>query len=216
MRVGRSATRTISLASIFARGLAQTARLQRKKMYHRLRCAAQSDSKKVIEEQYLAQALAHNISQQTRKLLFLRNSLHLGTQKFSHGHLTLWRWLCGLFFWCGRTSWLLEWSSSLALLGRSRCRFLCVLAFGDLRFLVLFFFALLLFISIALVSIFTGDRFSCIGLEAVVFCFAAGCSPFNLRFAAGACAAATGPFATISSSFSLHASARYFSTRTQR
>ena len=153
------------LAPFFARGLVQALTQHRKEMHHRERCAAQSDSKKVVEEECIAPALAHNISEQTKKLLFLRNSLHLSTHILSNGCLTLWRWLCGLVPWLGLTSWLLEWSSGPAPLGpRFRCRFLRCLPLGDLRFPVLFFLALLLLISIALVGMYTGTRFRCLRL----------------------------------------------------
>ena len=149
----------------FARGLAQTAAQHCNKMHHTEKCAAQNDSKKVVQEECIARALAHNISEQAKKLLFLRSSLQLSTQGLSNGRLTLWRWLCGLVSLLGLTSWLLEWKSGSALLGpRSHCRFLQCHALGDLRFPLLFFFALLLFISIALVGMFTGTRFRCPGL----------------------------------------------------
>ena len=149
----------------FARRLAQTSTQHRSKMHHIKKCAAQNDSKRVVEEECLARALAHNISKQTKKLLFLRNSLHLSTHRLSNGRLTLWRWLCGLVPWLGLTSWLLEWSSGPALLGpRFPCRFLRCLALGYLRLLLLFCLALLLLISIALVGIFTGTRFRCLRL----------------------------------------------------
>ena len=149
----------------FARGLARTSAQHRNKMHQREKCAAQKNSKRVVEEECLARGLAHNISEQGKKLLFLRISLHLSTHGLSNGRLTLWRWLCGLVSWCGLTSWLLEWKSGPALLGPwSRCRFLRCLALGDLRFLLFFFFALLLPISIALVGMFTGARFRCLTL----------------------------------------------------
>ena len=153
------------LAPFFARGLAQTLTQHRNKMHHREKCAAQSDSKKVGEEEGIARALAHNISQQMKKLPFLRNGLHLSTHRLSNGRLTLWRWLCGLVRWLGLTSWLLEWSSGPGFLGpRLRCRFLRCLALGDLLFLLLFFLALLLLIYIAPVGMFTGTRFRCLRL----------------------------------------------------
>ena len=100
----------------------------------------------IVKEECIARALAHNISEQAKKLLFLRNSLHLRTQCLSNGHLTLRRWLCGLPSWWGLTGWLLEWSSGPGFFGpRLRCHFLRCLALGDLRFLLLFFLALLLF-----------------------------------------------------------------------
>ena len=139
-----STTRSIFWHPFFARGLAQTPAEQRNKMHHTEKCTAQGDSTKVVEEECLARALAHNISQQTTKLLFLQNNLHLRTHSLSIGHLTLWRWLCELASWLGLTSWLLEWSPGTGFLGpRFRCRFLRCLALGDLRFLLLFFLALL-------------------------------------------------------------------------
>ena len=134
-------------------------------MHHREKCAAQSDSKKVVEEECIARALAHNILEKTKKLLFLRNNFHLRTHSLSNGRLTLWRWLCGLVPWLGLTSWLLEWSPGPGFLGpRFRCRFLRCLALGDLRFLLLFFLALLLLIPIALVGFFTSNRLRCLRL----------------------------------------------------
>ena len=118
----------------------------------------------------MARALAHNISEQAKKLLFLRSSLQLSTHRLSNGRLTLWRWLCGLDPWVGLTSWLLEWKSGPALLGpRSHCHFLRCPASGDLRVLLLFFFALFPFISIALVGMFTGTRFRCLRLGSSLF-----------------------------------------------
>ena len=156
--VARSTTRSIFWHTFFARGLAQTPTQQRNKMHHREKCAAQGDSKKVVEEECIARALAHNISQQTKKLLFIRNNLHLRTQCLSNGRLTLRRWLCGLASWLGLTGWLLEGSSHPGFLGpRLCCHFLRCLALGDLRFLLLFFLALLLFIPIALVGFCTGN-----------------------------------------------------------
>ena len=134
-------------------------------MHHREKCAAQGDSKKVVKEECIALALAHNRSQQTKKLLFLWNNLHLSTHRLSNGRLTLWRWLCGLPSWLGLTSWLLEWSPGPGFLGPwFRCCFLRCLALGDLRFLLLFFLALLLPIPIALVRFFTSNRLRCLGL----------------------------------------------------
>ena len=151
--VARSTTRSIFWHAFFVRGLAQTPTQQRNKVHHREKCAAQGDSKKVVEEECIARALAHNISEQTEKLLFLQSNLQLRTQSLSNGHLTLWRWLCGLVSWLGLRSWLLEWSSGPGFLGpRLRCRFLRCLALGDLRFLLLFFLTLLLFITITLVG----------------------------------------------------------------
>ena len=134
-------------------------------MYHREKCAAQGDSIKVVEEECIARALAHNISEQTKKLLFLRNSLHLRTQCLSNGRLTRRRWLCGFASWLGLTGWLLEWSAGPGFLGpRLRCHFLRRLALGDVRFLLFFFLALLLFIPIALVRFCTGNRLRCLRL----------------------------------------------------
>ena len=148
----------------FARGLAQTSAQQSNKMHHKQQSAAQSDSKKVVEKGRLAPALAHNISEQPKKCFF-RSSLHLSTHRLSNGRLTLWQWVWGLFSWCGLTSWLLEWKSGAALVGPwSRCRFLPCVALRDLRFLLLFFLALFLLVSIALVRMFTGAQFSCLGL----------------------------------------------------
>ena len=125
----------------------------------------QGTGKKVVEGESIARALAHNISQQTKKLLFLRNNLHLRTHSLSNGRLTLWWWLCGLASWLGLTSWLLEWTSGPGFLGPwFRCRFLRGLALGDLRFLLLFFLDLLLFIPIALVGFFTSTRLCCLRL----------------------------------------------------
>ena len=168
------------LAPFFARGLAQTLTQHRNKMHHREKCAAQSDSKNVVEEECIARALTHNISEHTKKFLFLRNSLHLSTNRPSNGHLTLWRWLCGLFPWLGLTSWLLEWSPGPGFLGpRFRCRFLHCLALGDLRFFLLFFLARLLLIFIALVGMFTGTRFCCLRLGSTLLLlggrFLSGC-----------------------------------------
>ena len=163
--VAHSTTRSIFWHSFFARGLAQIPTQRRNKMHHREKCAAQGDSKKVVEEECIARALAHNISQQTKKLLFLRNNLHLRTHSLSNGRLPLWRWLCGLASCLGLTSWLLEWSPGPGFLGpRFRCRFLRCLALGDLRFLFLFFLALLLLIPIALVGFFTSNRLRCLRL----------------------------------------------------
>ena len=157
--VARSTTRSIFSYHFFARGLAQTPTQQRNKMHHREKCAAQGDSIKVLEEECIARALAHNRSEQAKKLLFLRNSLHLRTHSLSNGRVTLRRWLCGRASWLGLTGWLLEWSSGPGFLGpRPRCHFLRCLALGDLRFLLLFFLALLLFIPIALVGFCTGNR----------------------------------------------------------
>ena len=134
-------------------------------MIHREECAAQGDSIKVVEEQWTARALAHNISEQAKKLLFLRNSLHLRTQCLSNGRVTLRRWLCGRASWLGLTGWLLEWSSGPGfLVHRLRCYFFRCLALGDLRFLLLFFLALLLFIPIALVGFCTGNQLRCLRL----------------------------------------------------
>ena len=153
--VARCTTRSIFWHPFFARGLAQTPTQQRKKMHHRERCAAQGDSGKVVEEECIARALAHNISEQAKKLLFLRNSLHLS---LSNGRLTLRWWLCRIPSWLGLTGWLLESSSGPDFLGpRLRCHFFRCLALGDLRFLLLFFLALLLFIPIALVGFCTGN-----------------------------------------------------------
>ena len=127
--VARSTTRSIFWHPSSARGLAQTPTQQRNKVHHRKKCAAQGDSKKVVEEECIARARAHNISEQTKKLLFLRNNLHLRTQSLRNGRLTLWRWLCGLASWLGLTSWLLEWSPGPGFLGpRLCCRFLRCLA----------------------------------------------------------------------------------------
>ena len=101
--VARTTTRSIFWHPSFARGLAQTPTQQRNKTHHREKCAAQGDSIKVVEEECIARALAHNISEQTKKLVFLRNSLHLRTQCLSNGRLTLRRWLCGLASWLGLT-----------------------------------------------------------------------------------------------------------------
>ena len=109
--VARSTTRSIFWYHFFARGLAQTPTQQRNKMHHREKCAAQGDSIKVVEEECIARALAHNISEQAKKLLFLRDSLHLRTHSLSNGRVTLRRWLCGRASWLGLTGWLLEWSS---------------------------------------------------------------------------------------------------------
>ena len=135
------------------------------KRHHREKCAAQGDSIKVVEEECIVRALAHNISEQAKKLLFLRNTLHLRTQCLSNGRLTLRRWLCGLASWLGLTGWLLEWSSGPGVLGpRLRCHFFCCLALGDLRFLLLFLLALLLFIPIVLVGFCTPNRLCCLRL----------------------------------------------------
>ena len=134
-------------------------------MHHREKCAAQGDSKKVVEEECIARALAHNISEPTKKLLFLRNNLHLRTQCLSNGRLTLRRWLCRLASWLGLTGWLLEGGSGPGFLRpRLRCRFLRCLALGDLQLLLLFFLALLLLIPIALVEFCTGNRLCCLRL----------------------------------------------------
>ena len=163
--VARSTTGSIFWHPFFARGVAQTPTQQRNKMHHGEKCAAQGDSIKVVEEECIARALAHNISEQIKKLLFLWDSLHLRTQCLSNGRLTLRRWLCGRASWLGLTSWLLEWSSGPGFLGpRFRCHFLRCLALGDLRFLLLFFLALLLFIPIALVGFRTGNRLRCLRL----------------------------------------------------
>ena len=163
--VAHRTTRSIFWHPFFARGLAQTPAQQRNKVHHREKCAAQDDSKKVVEEECIARALAHNISERTKKLLFLRNNLHLRTHSLSNGRLTLWRRLCGLVPWLGLTSWLLEWSPGPGSLGpRFRCRFLRCLALGVLRFLPLFFLALLLLIPIALVGFFTSNRLRCLRL----------------------------------------------------
>ena len=156
--VEHSTTRNVFWHPFFARGLAQTPAQQRNNMHQREKCAGRGDSKKVVEEQCIARALAHNISEQTKKLLFLRNNLHLRTHSLSNGRLTLWRWLCGLVPWLGLTSWRLEWSPGPGFIGpRFRCRFLRCLALGDLRFLLLFLLALLLLISIALIGFFTSN-----------------------------------------------------------
>ena len=106
----------------------------------------------------MARALAHNNSEQTKKLLFLWNNLHLRTHSLSKGRLTLWRWLCGLASWLVLPSWLLEWSPGPDFVGPRFCsRFLRCLALGDLRFLLPFFLALLLLIPIALVGFFTSN-----------------------------------------------------------
>ena len=163
--VARCTTRSIFWHPFLARGFAQTPKQQRKKMHHREKCAAQGDSIKVVEEECIARALAHNISEQAKKLLFLRNSLHLRTQCVSNGPLTVRRWLCGLASWLGLTGWLLEWSSGPGFLGpRLRCHFLRCLALEDLRFFLLFCLALLLFIPIALVGFCTGNRLRCLRL----------------------------------------------------
>ena len=149
----------------FARGLAQTSAPQHNKMHRGEKCAAQSDSKKLVDEECIARAFAHIISEQPKKLLFLRSTLQLSTHRLSNGRLTLWRWLCGSVSWLGLTSRLLEWKSGPALLGaRSHCRCRRCLAFGDLRFFPLFVFALLLLIPITLVGTFTGTRFCCLRL----------------------------------------------------
>ena len=163
--VPRCTTGSIFWHPFFARGLAQTPTQQRNKMHYREKCAAQGDSIKVVEEQCIARALAHNISEQAKKLHFLRNSLHLRTHCLSNGRVTLRRWLCGRASWLGLTVWLLEWSSGPGFLGpRLCCHFLRCLALGDLRFLLLFLFALLLFILIALVGLCTGNRLRCLRL----------------------------------------------------
>ena len=121
--VARCTTRSIFPHPFFARGLAQTPTQQRNKMHHRENCAAQGDSIKVVEEECIARALAHNVSEQAKKLLFLRNSLHLRTVCLSNRHLTLRWWLCGLSPWLGLTGWLLEGSSGRGTLAaRSRGR----------------------------------------------------------------------------------------------
>ena len=164
-RVTHRTTTSIFWHPFFARGFAQTPTQQRNKVHHREKCAAQGDSKKVVEEECKARALAHNISEQTKKLLFLRNNLHLRTQSLSNGRLTLWRWLCGLVPWLGLTTRLLEWSPGPGFLRpRFRCRFPRCLALGDLRFLLLFFLALLLLILTALVGLFTANRLCCLRL----------------------------------------------------
>ena len=129
--VARCTTRSIFWHSFFERGLAQTPTQQHNKMHHREKSAAQGDSIKVVEEECIARALAHNISEQAKKLLFLWNGLHLRTQCLSNGRLTLRRWLCGLASWLGLTGWLLEWSSGPGFL--RTCHFLRCLALGDLR-----------------------------------------------------------------------------------
>ena len=126
-RVAHSTTTSIFWHPFFARGLAQTPAQRRKEAHHREKSAAQGDSKKVVEEECIARALAHNISQQTKKSFFLRNNLHLGTHSLSNGRLTLWRWLCGLVPWLGLTSWLLEWSPGPGYLGP---RFGCLFFFA--------------------------------------------------------------------------------------
>ena len=137
----------------------------RKHQHNRAKCAAQGDSIKVVEEECIARALAHNTSEPGKKLLFLRSSLHLRTQCLSNGRVTLRRWLCGRASWLGLTGWLLEWSSGPGFLGpRLRCHFLRCLALGDLRLLLLFFLPLLLFIPIALVGFCTGNRLRCLKL----------------------------------------------------
>ena len=164
-QVARCTTGSIFWHPFFARGLAQTPTQQRNKMHHREKCAAQGDSIKVVEEECIARALAHNISEQAKKLLFLPNSLHLRTECLSNGRVTLRRWLCGRASWLGLTGLLLEWSSGPGFLGpRLRCHFLRCLALGDLRFLLLFFLALILFIPIALVGFCTGNRLRCLRL----------------------------------------------------
>ena len=164
-RVAHSTTTSIFWHPFFARGLAQTPAQQRNKVHHREKCATQGDSKKVSEEECIARALAHNISEQTKKLLFLRNNLHLRSHSLSKGQLTLWRWLCGLLPWLGLTSWLLEWSPGAGFLRpRFLCRFLRCLALGDLWFLLLFFLALLLLIPMALFGFFTSNRLRCLRL----------------------------------------------------
>ena len=105
-QVAHSTMESIFRHPFFARGLAHTLAQQRNKVHPREKCAAQGDSKKVVEEECIARALAHNISEQTKKLLLLRNNLHLRTH--SHGRPTLWRWVCGLVPWLGLMSWLLE------------------------------------------------------------------------------------------------------------
>ena len=103
-----------------------------------------------------ARAVAHNISEKTKKLLFLWNNLHLRTHSLSNGRVILWGSLCWLVPWLGLTSWLIEWSPGPGLLGpRFCCRFPRCLALGDLRFLLLFFLTLLILIPIALVGFFT-------------------------------------------------------------
>ena len=99
--VARCTTGSIFWHPIFARGLAQTPTQQRNKMHHREECAAQGDSIKVVEEECIARALVQNISEQAKKLLFLRNSLHLRTQCLSNGRVALRRWLCGRASWLG-------------------------------------------------------------------------------------------------------------------
>ena len=136
--VARSTTGSIFWHCFFARGLAQTPTQQRKKLHHREKCAAQGDSIKVVEEECIARALAHNISEQMKKLLFLWNSLHLRTQCLRDRRLTLRRWLYPLASWLGLTVWLLKLSSGPGFLGpRLRCHFLRCIALGDLRFLLL-------------------------------------------------------------------------------
>ena len=149
---------------MFAQGLAHKATQQHNKMHHM--------AQRVVREQCLAPALAHNISQQTKKLLFLQNSCHPSTQRLSHGRFTLWSCLCGLFSWCRPTSWLLEWSSHGTpgfLRPRSRCCFLCLLALGRFWFLIFFFIVLLLLIIIWSVSS-PVTNFAAWDLEAVFFC----------------------------------------------
>ena len=59
--VARCTTGSIFWHPFFARGLAQTPTQQRNKMHHREKCAAQGDSIKVVEEECIARALAHNV-----------------------------------------------------------------------------------------------------------------------------------------------------------
>ena len=189
--VARCTTRSIFWHHFFARGLVQTPTQQRNKMHHREKCAAQGDSIKVVEEECIARALAHNISEQAKKLLFLRNSLHLRTHSLSNGRVTLRRWLCRRASWLGLTGWLLEWSSGPGFLGpRLRCHFLRCLALGDLRFLLLFFLAPLLFIPIALVGFCTGNRLCCLRLGGNLLLLGGWFPTSRLPLCRGQCSAA--------------------------
>ena len=94
--VEHSTTRSIFWNPVFALNHAHTPAQQRNNMQHREKCAAQGDSKEVVTEEGIAQALTHNISEQTKNLLFLRNNLHLRTHSLSNGSLTLWLLPCEL------------------------------------------------------------------------------------------------------------------------
>ena len=180
-------------------------------MHQREKCAAQGDSIKVVEEECIARALAHNISEQAKKLLILRNSLHLRTQCLSKGRLTLRRWLCGPASWLGLTGWLLEWSSGPGFLGpRLRC-----LALGDLRFLLLFFLALLLVIPIALGRFCTCNRLCCLRLGGSLLPLGGWFPTSRLPLCGGQCFCSL-TFLNTLFLFSDNASEPTLSSRTQR